>query len=243
VNLASALQTAGRIDDAVSAFRHVVAAWPDAVAGYFGLAAIDPSLLSESDVGRIREIASDGGRPVIDRVHASFALGNVLEKRQDFDGAFSAFSEGNRLRRENASLKPEVPEWMLALPGGPPTFTSVEQAERVHDDFVRETQLNFTPAYVAKFTGGGEPSRAPIFIVGMPRSGSTLLEQILSSHPEVQGLGETLALSRTFREALGLVRREPARAGARSRTTRVRRDTSRQSPNAAIASSRHASRS
>ena len=84
----------------------------------------------------------------------------------------------------------------------------------MHENFVRETMRTFTPAYFAKFGGGGDPSDAPIFIVGMPRSGSTLLEQILSSHPDVQGLGETLALSRTFRAAVNELKADPGRFNA-----------------------------
>ena len=60
----------------------------------------------------------------------------------------------------------------------------------------------FTPVYLRHFAGGGLETNAPIFIVGMPRSGSTLLEQILSSHPDVTGLGETAALSTAFRQVM-----------------------------------------
>jgi tetratricopeptide (TPR) repeat protein len=212
VKLASALQVSGRIDEAIDAFRRVVDAWPHSVAGYSGLAAIDPTLLAPGEVGRLRTIISAPDARLDERVHGYFALGNVYEKQGDYDAAFAAFAEGNRLRRENPDLDYQMPEWMAALPSGPPVFTSVEQAERMHDDFVRETMRNFTASYLAKFSGGGEPSRAPIFIVGMPRSGSTLLEQILSSHADVQGLGETSAMSRSFRSELAAVQREPSRA-------------------------------
>lgn len=208
--LATALQTAGKLEVAARTFRHVVARWPDGVAGYFGLAAIDPALLSPEEVDRLRALVADERNPIDERIRAYFALGNVQEKHGDYDSAFAAFAEGNRLRRENPKLYSDPPEWAEALPGGPPVFTSVEQAERMHDNFVRETMGMFTSGYLAKFAGGGDPSPAPMFIVGMPRSGSTLLEQILSSHPDVQGLGETQALSRTFRAALAEVQRNPA---------------------------------
>lgn len=212
VRLATSLQVAGRIEESAATFRHILEKWPQTVAGYSGLASIDPKLLAPDEVDRLRVIATNERGAADERIHAHFALGNVYEKQEDYDAAFAAFAEGNRLRRENPNLYPHPPEWMEALPAGPPVFTSVEQAQRVHDNFVRETMANFTPQYLAKFAGGGDPSRQPIFIVGMPRSGSTLLEQILSSHPQVQGLGETLALTRTFRAELADVQRNPANA-------------------------------
>lgn len=212
VKLAAALQTAGKLDEATAMFRLVIERWPRSVAGYYGLAAIDAALLSAGDIETLRAIADDERVGLDERVHAFFSLGNVREKQGAFDEAFAAFERGNRLRRENAALGQEIPAWMQMLPAGPSVFSSVEQAEQMHADFVRETMHTFSPAYFAKFGGRGHPSNAPIFIVGMPRSGSTLLEQILSSHPDVQGLGETMALSRTFREALAEMQRDPARA-------------------------------
>ncbi len=209
-NLASALQTAGRIEEAKAAFRRLIELWPEGVVGYYGLAAIDASLLTSDEIERLQAIAGDARAVLDERVRAHFALGIVYEKQQHYDLAFEAFAGGNRLRRDNPNLYPEPPQWAEALPGGVPVFTSVEQAERLHDSFVVETMRNFTPAYLTKFAGGGDRSNAPIFIVGMPRSGSTLLEQILSSHPQVQGLGETQALSRTFRAALAEAQRNPA---------------------------------
>jgi tetratricopeptide (TPR) repeat protein len=212
VKLANAYQVAGRLNDAIDVFRHVATCWPDAIAGYFGLAASDPSLLSPDDVRHVREIAEDPQRSLDERIHAYFALGNILEGSSAYDEAFGAFLEGNRLRRENPHLSGELPAWLATLSSHTPVFTSVEQAERANEGIAQETKRNFSAAYLAKFAGRGEPSNAPIFIIGMPRSGSTLLEQILSSHPEVQGLGETAALSRVFKSALAEVQREPAGA-------------------------------
>lgn len=214
VKLATALQIAGEIDEATQTFRIIIAKWPKAVAGYFGLAAVDPASLSDEEIEIVRAISADTGKPLDERLHAHFALGNLWEARGDYDAAFAAFLEGNRLRREHPGLNAVLPEWLEALSSHTPVFTSVEQAERMHDNLVKETMRNFSAAYLAKFSGGGDPSTAPIFIVGMPRSGSTLLEQILSSHPDVQGLGETAALSRSFRNALADVRRDPSSAPA-----------------------------
>ncbi len=204
--LANALQVAGKIEDAAAAYRTIVERWPTTVAGYFGLAGIDAKALTDQEVDALRRIASTGA--LSDRIHALFALGTVMESRRLFDEAFETFSEGNRLRRENPNIYASVAEVRPNYPAGATVFTSVEQAEQMHDNFVRETKQMFSAAYLAKFSGGGHETRAPIFIIGMPRSGSTLLEQILSSHPDVQGLGETSALSRTFRAGLAAMQRE-----------------------------------
>jgi len=197
--LAHTLQVGGKIDDAAVLYRQMIDRWPDSVAGYFGMAGIEPKALSDAELVTLRRLTDSA--PLNERVYALFALGTVLESRGSYDEAFAAFSQGNRLRRENPDLSPGVTPADQELPAAP-TFTSVEAAEQMHESFAQETKRNFSAAYIEKFKGGGEPSRAPIFIVGLPRSGSTLLEQILSSHPQVQGLGETLALSRTFQAAL-----------------------------------------
>lgn len=197
--LAHALQVGGKIDDAAALYRQMIDRWPDSVAGYFGQAGIEPKALSDAEVAALERLTVSA--PLHERVYAFFALGTVLESRGSYDDAFAAFAEGNRLRRENPELNPDTVAADQALPTAP-TFTSVEAAEKMHENFATETKRNFSAAYIEKFQGRGNPSHAPIFIVGLPRSGSTLLEQILSSHPQVQGLGETLALSRTFQAAL-----------------------------------------
>lgn len=212
VKLAAALQTAGRLEEATATYRRVLDTWPESVAGYFGLAAIDPDRLTPSEVERLAAMAKDARAGLDTRVHAWFALANVFEHEKRFDEAFAAFTAGNGLKRDSAD--PSIAAWMASLPGEPPAFTSVEQAETMHQNFVRETMRTFSAPYFAKFAGSGHPSPAPIFIVGMPRSGSTLLEQILSSHPQVQGLGETLALSRTFRATVNELQAAPDRFSA-----------------------------
>jgi tetratricopeptide (TPR) repeat protein len=213
LKLASAHRTAGRNQDAVDAYRRILRNWPDAVAGYAGIVMIDAGQLSWDEFGRLEAATTDPQTPIRDRISGYFALGHVYENRRDYDRAFAAFSTGNRLKLESPNPNQDPPEWLKLLLNDAPAFSSIGEAERLHEKFVRETMKMFTSNYLAKFAGGGVPSRAPIFIVGMPRSGSTLLEQILSSHPDVQGLGETQALSRTFRLQISAVRRNPAAAG------------------------------
>jgi len=101
------------------------------------------------------------------RGQALFALGRALETRGEPDRAFACLVEANALRRAAAPF-------------------DIDEAERRMETIAEV----FDQARMAALSGGGDPSERPIFIVGMPRSGSTLVEQILAAHPEVLGAGE-----------------------------------------------------
>jgi hypothetical protein len=102
-----------------------------------------------------------------DRLHLHFALGKALEDRGEAESAFAHYSQGNRLRR--SALRYDADE----------TERLVERAIAL-----------FTPAFLAERDGLGCPAPDPIFILGMPRAGSTLVEQILASHSKVEGTME-----------------------------------------------------
>jgi hypothetical protein len=99
-----------------------------------------------------------------------FALGDVLDRRGRYGEAFDAYAAGNRLKH-------------AAQP--------VEAAARASAEAARYVRAQITPQRLAAQAGQGSRSTAPIFVVGLPRSGSTLIEQMLASHPAVQGMGET----------------------------------------------------
>nr|WP_246423612.1 tetratricopeptide repeat-containing sulfotransferase family protein [Roseospira goensis] len=101
------------------------------------------------------------------RARVGFTLATVREKRKDYDGAFDALSKANALARRALKY-----DW------------------RAHRRFIDDSLDCFTPDLVDRLAGLGDPSARPIFVVGMPRSGTTLTEQILCSHPEVYGAGE-----------------------------------------------------
>ena len=113
---------------------------------------------------------------VEDRLHLRFALGKALEDRGDFAGSFKHYSEGARLRR------------------GELHYDADQTSEET-----RRSQALFTQDFFASRADGGATSSAPIFIVGLPRSGSTLVEQILSSHSSVEGTMELPDLPRIAR--------------------------------------------
>ena len=115
----------------------------------------------------------------MDRVYLYFALGKAFEDRKKFQDSFSYYEEGNNLKKAQSRYT----------------------AENMSADFVKQKKL-CTPSFFSSRNGQGYPANDPIFIVGLPRSGSTLLEQILSSHPQVDGtfeLPNILSLSQQLR--------------------------------------------
>ncbi|MFI4934383.1 MAG: sulfotransferase [Caulobacterales bacterium] len=180
--LAAALATLGRIDEAVDQHRILAADPARRWRSLTRIAILKPQAISEAELGDIQRGAADPQLDAETRAGLDFALGEALERRGLDEGAFTAFAEGNRLKFE-------------VLANGPAATrpAAVRQAHVAAADHVRRF---FTPGVIAANTGRGSPSAAPIFIVGMPRSGSTLVEQILASHPGVVGLDETAALSR-----------------------------------------------
>ena len=114
--------------------------------------------------------------PIESQVHFRFALGKALEDRRNFASAFEHYDSGNALRRQRESYDP--------------VYTEV-----LHDRII----ATFTREFFEQRSDWGELNRAPIFIVGLPRSGSTLLEQILASHSQVEGTFELPELPRVIR--------------------------------------------
>jgi thioredoxin-like negative regulator of GroEL len=136
------------------------------------IALIDPAAIGDEDLQAMQQAAAGGDIGGEARIGLCFALGEALDRRGRDTDAFEAYAAGNRLK--HAALGP-----------------SVRAAAEAHDAAARHVCGLITPAFLAAHAGAGSPSAAPIFVVGMPRSGSTLIEQVLASHPQVQGLGET----------------------------------------------------
>lgn len=173
--LAAALTVLGRTDEAVGHYR-VLSGTPEARwAALTRLALIEPGAIDDEMLADMRRAAEDARVDADTRTGLFFALGEALERRGLNDDAFAAFTAGNRLKR--VSLAPPAP--------------AVAEAHEAAARYVRDL---FTPAFIQANEGKGGRSGAPIFIVGFPRSGSTLIEQILGAHPQVQALGETAAL-------------------------------------------------
>lgn len=161
-----ALKTLGRQADSVSAYRRSIALQPGLGEAWWSLANLKRVAFTGEDREAMRAaLAGELGEE--DRFHLHFALGKAEEDAGEYAASFASYAEGNRLRAAQLRYVPEDIESHVA----------------------RSTAL-FTPAFFAARAGQGCPAPDPIFILGMPRAGSTLLEQILSAHPQVEGTME-----------------------------------------------------
>jgi tetratricopeptide (TPR) repeat protein len=183
LSMAHALKTLGRQDDAVQSYRAAYAVRPSFGDAYWSLANLKTYRFSDEELARMRE---QEGSPVTqseDRYHLCFALGKALEDRGEFAESFAYYERGNALKKAAIRFR-------------------IEPIERN----ARLQALTCTREFFAARRGYGCPSPDPIFIVGLPRSGSTLLEQILASHSEVEGTHELPDILRFVSELQG---REP----------------------------------
>jgi hypothetical protein len=193
--LAGALEVLGRLDEAVAEFRKLTHDPRTRLQALVHIAAIKPAAIAAAEQAEMTAGATDPDTPYGLRVGLHFALGELLERQGRYEDSFAAFATGNRMRRDKLAEpvehdpKPEI--------APPSTRVRAEHPDTVaerHRAAVARTMALFTPELLARHRGQGDDSRAPIFILGMPRSGSTLIEQILSSHGKVEGLGECAAL-------------------------------------------------
>lgn len=178
-----ALKTAGRTPEAIAAYRRAIALKPDFGSAWWSLANLKTVRFGADDIAAMR---SQLARPDLDddaRLHFEFALGKALEDAGQDAEAFSHYARGNALRRR------QVP------------YDAALARERT-----RRAIRTYTREFFAARAGSGCPAPDPIFVVGMPRAGSTLIEQILASHPMVEGtmeLPSLIAITRELRERSG----------------------------------------
>lgn len=174
-----ALKTAGRQEEAIAAYRRSVALDPGFGEAYWSLANLKTFRFGEEEIAAMRAQLARTDLPDEHRFHFDFALGKALEDRAAYADSFAHYAAGNALRLKNTPYR------------AGDTSARVARAKAV-----------YTRAFFAERAGCGDPSPDPIFIVGLPRSGSTLLEQILSSHSAVEGtmeLPEIIAMTRALR--------------------------------------------
>jgi tetratricopeptide (TPR) repeat protein len=162
-----ALRTRGRQAESVAAYRRAISIDPASGIAWFSLANLKTVQLTPADAAAIGAALQRPGLGDEDRVHLHFALGKAAEDAEDFRLSFANYAAGNRLVRAGSRYRAEDTT-----------------------DLVRRSEALFDAAYFEAVAGSGAASDAPIFILGMPRSGSTLVEQILASHPEVEGTAE-----------------------------------------------------
>lgn len=151
------------------------------------MAIVDPSSISNGEADEMAAAAQNEGTAPDMRIALWFALGGVREARGQDDAAFDAFAAGNDLKRETLARAP---------PGERP-----QDLLRAHAEAAAHVAKVMTAEAIQAAADPSAPDIAPIFIVGMPRSGSSLIEQILASHRGVVGLGETAVLPRLLERA------------------------------------------
>jgi tetratricopeptide (TPR) repeat protein len=165
---AAAMETFGRQDEALAAFEEALARNPRSVPALSGrarlvkLASADPSISTMEAL-----LEPESGESYAARLPLHLALGKAYLDLDDPANAFRHFNEGNRMRRVASPYDADATER---------AFAAIAAA--------------FTPSLLERRSGQGARSPAPIFILSMPRSGTTLVEQILAGHPAVQGAGE-----------------------------------------------------
>jgi tetratricopeptide (TPR) repeat protein len=167
LSMAHALKTLGRREEAVESYRRAAACRPQFGDAYWSLANLKTYRFTDEELGRIRAARGAPTTGLVDRYHLCFALGKALEDRGEFSESFRCYEQGNALKRSESNYRSEIIE------------TNTRQQIGV-----------CTRQFFYSRQGVGAPDRSPIFIVGLPRSGSTLLEQILASHSQVEGTQE-----------------------------------------------------
>jgi tetratricopeptide (TPR) repeat protein len=186
LSVAHSHKALGRQREAIDAYHAAAAARPDYGDAYWSLANLKTYRFADPEIARMRaEEAAETVTP-IDRYHLCFALGKALEDRGEFAESYRYYERGNALKKSESRYRPEPVE--------------------------RNTRLQkaiCTREFFAARQGAGSSASSsagiPIFVVGLPRSGSTLLEQILASHSQVEG---TMELPNIPRMVLDLQGRE-----------------------------------
>jgi tetratricopeptide (TPR) repeat protein len=174
------LKTANRQADCVQTYRKSIELAPQLGEAYWSLANLKTFKFQPADIEAMQaQLTRDPLTPE-DRFHFHFALGKAFEDAGQFAESFKHYEEGNRLRRKGVGYDAQ---W------------NTEQMQR--------SKALFTPELFAARAGQGASAPDPIFIVGLPRSGSTLLEQILSSHPLVEGTMELADIPNIVKELGG----------------------------------------
>lgn len=167
LSLGHACKTAGLRAESIAAYEHVIADAPHFGESYWSLANLKTHPFDEAMIARMKRQLEREDISDEDRFHFHYALGKAYEDKDDFQASFTHYAEGARLRRTGLDY----------------TAAETTEAARAHAAL-------FTRSFFEARQGHGVRAADPIFIVGLPRSGSTLIEQILASHSMVEGTME-----------------------------------------------------
>lgn len=178
-NLALQYAEAGRFDEAAKHYEQAIARQPTLGKAHYGLALIRKFEPGDSRIKTLTQLHADPGLGEADRAAVAFCLGRACDDLGNYDRAFEFFAEGNAWKKQHSPYD--------------------AKGERV---YAEQLCAAFDDALRRQNAEAGNPSTLPVFIVGMPRSGSTLVEQVLSAHPQVVGGGELPWAGQTLERAL-----------------------------------------
>lgn len=177
MNYGHTLKSVGRIDECVAAYRRCIELEQNMGEAYWSLANIKTYKFSDADLeDMLSRVTEEGGGDVEEQSHIAFALGKAYEDRKDYESSFKYYKRGNGIRRIHHRYDPRRN-----------VYDTARQIKALTREFFDSHQ------------DVGHGAKDPIFVVGLPRAGSTLLEQILSSHSQVEGTAELtdiIAMSR-----------------------------------------------
>jgi tetratricopeptide (TPR) repeat protein len=180
LNYGHTLKTDGKLKEGIDAYRRSIAIEPTLGEAYWSLANLKTFRFEPADVVAMEARIAETSLPEADRLHFHFALGKAYEDAGDYSSSFAHYAKGNALRHAQLGY----------------------DAER-STSRVRHMKATLTREFFDARAGSGSAAPDPIFIVGLPRSGSTLLEQVLSSHSAIEGtmeLPEILSIARDLSE-------------------------------------------
>jgi tetratricopeptide (TPR) repeat protein len=159
-----ALKTIGRYEEAVASYQAAIQSAPTHGEAFYSLANLKTYRFAHSEIEQMQASLGKRGLSHMDRVHLNFALGKAYEDSAYFELSFNHYNEGNRLKKAQSRYS----------------------AEQMADEFQSQQEI-CQPVLMDRRIDTGFAAPDPIFILGLPRAGSTLLEQILSSHSQVDG--------------------------------------------------------
>ncbi|HEY4974130.1 MAG TPA: sulfotransferase, partial [Steroidobacteraceae bacterium] len=180
LSIAHAHKTLGRRAEAIDAYKQAIKVRPNFGDAYWSLANLKTYTFSAEEIAQLEAAESDPSTVGIDRYHLCFALGKAYEDRKLYEVSYRFYERGNALKRAESRYRAELLEQNTAL-----------------------QKRTCTRAFFEERAGYGAPGREPIFILGLPRSGSTLLEQILASHSQVEGTQELANVPRAVLDLQG----------------------------------------
>ena len=180
LSIAHALKTLNRTPEAMNSYRAAAAIRPSYGEAYWSFANLKRYPFTDGEVATMRAEEARSQVEPADHYHLCFALGKALEDRGQYEEAFHYYEAGNALKKSETRYKPASIEYNTSI--------------------VKET---FTAEFFAARRGWGCQTPGPIFIVGLPRSGSTLIEQILASHSQVEGTMELSNIPRLVQSLQG----------------------------------------